>query len=72
MANNRKKGCSPNSPSTSTLPAPSSPSGVFSLRIPPPLRAAADKYADATGVSLNGLVCIALADYLAARDQGRK
>lgn len=43
------------------------PSGAFSLRIPPALRIAADKYADATGVSLNGLVCIALADYLSSR-----
>lgn len=43
------------------------PTGAFSLRIPPALRIAADKYANATGVSLNGLVYIALADYLASR-----
>nr|CRY95703.1 hypothetical protein [uncultured prokaryote] len=46
---------------------PETPTGVFSLRLPVLLRAAACKYADATGVSLNGLVCIALADYLASR-----
>lgn len=56
----RKKSTIP--PSVAALP-----SGAFSLRLPPPLRTAADKYADATGVSLNGLVCIALADYLASR-----
>lgn len=72
MVSNKKKGGSPSADSPAALPVPSPSSGVFSLRLPPPLRAAADKYADATGVSLNGLVCIALADYLAARDQGRK
>jgi hypothetical protein len=67
MTSNRKKGGSSSKPSPSALqkevPAPS----VFSLRLPAPLRTAADKYADATGVSLNGLLCIALADYLASR-----
>lgn len=62
MTNNRKKNSRPQQP-------PLSPptSGVFSLRLPAPLRSAADRYADATGVSLNGLMCIALADYLASR-----
>lgn len=45
----------------------SAPPSTFSLRLPPALRIAADRYADGTGVSLNGLVCIALADYLASR-----
>lgn len=40
---------------------------VLSLRLPVPLRGSAERYADATGVSLNGLMCIALADYLSAR-----
>lgn len=62
MANNRKKNPTPQKPSQNEPP-----SGAFSLRLPVPLRVAADRYADATGVSLNGLVCIALADYLAAR-----
>jgi len=48
-------------------PPPGKVAGAFSLRLPGPLRIAADSYADATGVSLNGLVCIALADYLASR-----
>lgn len=43
------------------------PAKVLSLRLPAPLRTAADRYADSTGVSLNGLLCIALADYLASR-----
>lgn len=40
---------------------------VFSLRLPSNLRAVADAYADGTGVSLNGLICIALVDYLGTR-----
>ena len=43
------------------------PPASLTVRLPPPLRTTADRYADATGVSLNGLVCIALADYLASR-----
>jgi len=43
------------------------PPAALTVRLPPPLRITADRYADATGVSLNGLVCIALADYLASR-----
>lgn len=62
MENNRKKKTAPQKP-----PKNEPPPGAFSLRLPGPLRVAADRYADATGVSLNGLVCIALADYLAAR-----
>lgn len=61
MTNHKKSA----KPPTDTAP----PSGAFSLRLPAPLRDAANKYADATGVSLNGLVCIALADYLADRGQ---
>lgn len=70
MTNHRKKASSPPAKSASVQDV-HPPSGTFSLRLPPALRAAANKYADATGVSLNGLVCIALADYLAAR-QGSK
>lgn len=40
---------------------------AFSLRLPPPLRDAAEAYSEMTGVSLNGLLCVALADYLASR-----
>jgi len=43
------------------------PPASLTIRLPSPLRIAADSYADSTGVSLNGLVCIALADYLASR-----
>lgn len=67
MNNNRKTKGQPSKPSPSTPPKDSPSSGVFSLRLPTPLRVAADKYASSTGVSLNGLVCIALADYLASR-----
>lgn len=72
MVIKRKKASSAPTSSHSTLPISPSTPGAFSLRIPPALRAAANKYADETGVSLNGLVCIALADYLAARVQGGK
>lgn len=60
---NRKKGNQDQQP----LPKEPPPPGTLSLRLPAPLRIAADRYADATGVSLNGLVCIALADYLTYR-----
>lgn len=43
------------------------PPASLTVRLPPPLRTEADRYSDATGVSLNGLICIALADYLASR-----
>ena len=46
---------------------PPPPPAAFSLRMPPPLRLAAEKYADSTGLSLNGLLCVALTDYLASR-----
>jgi predicted HicB family RNase H-like nuclease len=72
MVNQRKKEGSTPKSSPSTLPVSPSTPGAFSLRLPPPLRTAADKYAESTGISLNGLVCIALADYLAARVQGGK
>ena len=36
-------------------------------RLPDQLRQAAQRCADSTGVSLNGLVCTALADYLTSR-----
>lgn len=39
----------------------------LSLRLPVPLRKAAERYADDTGLSLNGLLCVALTDYLASR-----
>ena len=43
------------------------PPAAFSLRLPDQLRQAAQRCADSTGVSLNGLVCTALADYLTSR-----
>lgn len=43
------------------------PPAALTVRLPSPLRVAADRYADGTGVSLNGLICIALADYLSSR-----
>ena len=46
--------------------APSPPPAAFS-RLPDQLRQAAQRCADSTGVSLNGLVCTALADYLTSR-----
>ncbi len=57
-------------PKKKTVPAPpaSTPqSSAFSLRLPDQLRQSAQKCAESTGVSLNGLVCIALADYLTSR-----
>lgn len=59
MAINKKKGTPPKEEPLSTK--------VLSLRLPPPLRATADRYADSIGISLNGLACIALAEYLASR-----
>ena len=48
--------------------APSPPPAAFSLRLPDQLRQeTAQRCADSTGVSLNGLVCTALADYLTSR-----
>lgn len=46
---------------------PPSPPASFSVRLPENLRIAAKSYADSTGLSLNGLLCVALADYLASR-----
>lgn len=43
------------------------PPKALSLRLPESLRESADRYAEATGLSLNGLICVALADYLATR-----
>lgn len=70
MSNSRsiRKKVTTTSSHSSTPPPNKAPSAVvFSLRLPASLRVAADKYASSTGVSLNGLVCIALADYLASR-----
>lgn len=64
MENSRKKGNQDRTPPSKRIDQTPK---VLSLRLPGPLRVAADKYADSTGVSLNGLVCIALADYLTAR-----
>ena len=49
-----------------------SPPSALSLRLPESLRENAARYAEATGLSLNGLVCVALADYLASRGQQQK
>lgn len=38
-----------------------------SLRLPPKLSDLAQQCADASGLSMNGLICSALADYLASR-----
>ena len=54
-------------PKKKTAPAPPPPASAFSLRLPDQLRQAAQQCAESTGVSLNGLVCIALADYLTTR-----
>ena len=57
-------------PKKKTVPAPpvsTSQSSAFSLRLPDQLRQSAQKCSESTGVSLNGLVCIALADYLTSR-----
>lgn len=40
---------------------------VFSLRIPDGLKKSAQDCAQSTGVSINGLICTALADYLSSR-----
>lgn len=45
------------------------PPRTLALRLPDSLRRSADRYAQATGLSLNGLICVALADYLAARTE---
>lgn len=67
MAISKKKGGPPKKePSCILLEEPPS-AKVLSLRLPPPLREAAERYADATGLSLNGLLCVALTDYLACR-----
>ena len=58
------------SPKKKTAPAPPAstpPLSAFSLRLPDQLRQTAQKCAESTGVSLNGLVCTALADYLTSR-----
>lgn len=54
-------------PKKKTAPAPPPTASAFSLRLPDQLRQSAQKCAESTGVSLNGLVCIALADYLTSR-----
>ena len=46
---------------------PISAPGRLLSRLPDQLRQAAQRCADSTGVSLNGLVCTALADYLTSR-----
>lgn len=40
---------------------------TVSLRLPDTIKEAAQAYGDMIGVSLNGLLCTALVDYLAAR-----
>lgn len=67
MAFNKKKGGPPKKEPSCALPEEPTPAKVLSLRLPPPLREAAERYADSTGLSLNGLLCVALADYLATR-----
>lgn len=57
----------PKKESSSPLPDETPSARVLSLRLPPPLREVAERYADATGLSLNGLLCVALTDYLASR-----
>ena len=41
---------------------------VISLRLPENLSACARRHAEKCGVSLNGLICLALADYLMGRN----
>lgn len=67
MAFQKKKSGPPKKEPSSPLPKEEPSAKVLSLRLPPPLREAAEKYADATGLSLNGLLCVSLADYLASR-----
>ncbi len=43
-------------------------STVISLRLPENLSACARRHAEKCGVSLNGLICLALADYLMGRN----
>ena len=43
---------------------------ALTLRLSPELQAAAAAYADRAGVSLNALVCVALADYVKLRAEG--
>ena len=64
MANSRKR----NAPPLATPPTEKTVHvSAFSLRLPDHLRAVAQQCADSTGISLNGLVCTALVDYLASR-----
>lgn len=42
---------------------------AITFRLSPDLKARADRYAARLGLSLNGLVAVALADYLQARDR---
>lgn len=67
MATNKTKGRKPNTTPPSPSPKEEASVKVLSLRLPVPLREAAERYADATGLSLNGLLCVSLADYLASR-----
>lgn len=55
----------PNAPAASS--PKEAPVAPLSLRLPEKLRAQAVLCSDTTGLSMNGLICIALADYLAER-----
>lgn len=48
-------------------PTEKNASVTVSLRLPDTIKEAAQSYCDMIGVSLNGLLCTALVDYLAAR-----
>lgn len=67
MAFQKKKSGTPKKEPSPSPPKEEPSAKVLSLRLPPPLREAAERYADATGLSLNGLLCVSLADYLASR-----
>lgn len=67
MAYTKKKKGTPSGAPPSTLQKEEPSAKVLSLRLPVPLRQTAERYADATGLSLNGLLCVSLADYLASR-----
>jgi hypothetical protein len=52
---------------SSPVPASAQESKTVSLRLPGKLSDLAQRCAESSGLSLNGLICSALADYLAAR-----
>jgi predicted HicB family RNase H-like nuclease len=58
----RKKATPPSPP-----PAPACQTKSVSLRLPEKMADLAQQCAQTSGLSLNGLICSALADYLAAR-----